>query len=172
MAVVIALSIILKFITIFKLPFGGSVTLAHTAPLILFAFVRGYRKGGVASLIYSFINAVMFFKILPGKSAVVTVLVIFIDYFLIYAFVGLAPLYSFKIKNLKLKIFVGSMCVGVIRFCIATFSGILFWQEYFLCEEWSVLYSMFYNGSYIIPETIITTVICCFFADYFVCFDS
>lgn len=41
----IALSFILSFVVLFKMPLGGSVTLASRLPLVIFAVRWGFKKG-------------------------------------------------------------------------------------------------------------------------------
>ena len=52
MSVIISLSIVLSFFVIFRLPLGGSVTLAQTLPLIWFSLHRGCKYGVIASFIF------------------------------------------------------------------------------------------------------------------------
>ena len=78
-AVMIALATILSYIRIFKLPWGGSITLVSMLPIILYSIKYGIKHGlGTAfifslillfSLIFSFfifsVSVTFFTKLLP-----------------------------------------------------------------------------------------------------------
>lgn len=59
-AVVVALTVILKDILppIYRLPEGGSVSIAGMVPIIWFALRRGLRAGVMAGAVYGLVNMV------------------------------------------------------------------------------------------------------------------
>ncbi len=57
-AVCVALSFALSYVRLFKMPMGGSITLASMLPLMLFAFMFGPRKGILVGFVYGLLQAV------------------------------------------------------------------------------------------------------------------
>lgn len=55
-AVMVALATVLSLIKIYKLPWGGSVTLLSMLPIIVFSIRRGVLNGLGASFVYSLIQ--------------------------------------------------------------------------------------------------------------------
>ena len=53
----IALSFILSYVALFKMPQGGTVTLASLLPLMLFAYAYGMKRGLVFGLVYGFLQS-------------------------------------------------------------------------------------------------------------------
>ena len=154
----IALAIALSYL---KVPiglefggFGGSIDLVMI-PLIIFAMRSNVGWGMGAGLIFGTL------KFFLGGNALNWVSIIF-DYSVAYAMVGLAGLFHKNFKLMPLAAIVG--CLG--RFAIHFISGVTVYAEY-LPEEFmgigkpSVwLYSLLYNGTYMLPNTILAVVIC------------
>lgn len=165
-ALTLSLCTILNCITLFKMPFGGSVTLGHTAPLILFSFKNGAKAGFIAGFIYGIFQLIISFHIPPAKNFYIFILVIFLDYLIPYALIGLSPFYVKTIKNKKSALIIGTIFSQILRLLSSVASGAFIWGEYVTknINIWS--YSLIYNSCYMIPETIITTIICYSFINF------
>ena len=70
---------------------------------------------------------------------------------------GLAGIFRNKIKNEPLSLAVGSVFASILRYLCHFISGVTIWQAY-ADEKGVLLYSLTYNGSYMIPEMIITAI--------------
>ena len=158
--VCIALAIALSYL---KIPiglefggFGGSIDLVMI-PLIVFAMRSNAGWGIGAGLIFGLLK--FFFA---GGSAINWQSML-LDYVVAYGMVGLAGLFHRHFKLMPLAAFVG--CLG--RFAIHYLSGITIYKitglEKILNVETASpsLYSVLYNGSYMLPNTIIAVVVCC-----------
>ena len=55
-AVMLALATALSFIQIYKLPWGGSITLLSMLPIVLFSIRRGVAMGLAVSFLFSLIQ--------------------------------------------------------------------------------------------------------------------
>ncbi len=154
------------------MPFGGSVTLGHTAPLILFSFKNGAKPGLFAGLIYGIFQIILSFHIPPVKSFAALVFVILLDYLIPYSLVGLAPFYVKAIKNKKISLIVGAIFSNVLRLLSSILSGVIVWSEYIAKNVNIWLYSLLYNSFYMIPEIIITTIICYAFINFLLSSES
>jgi len=185
-AILIAIASVLSIIAPFQLPFGGSVTLMSTLPIILIAYRYGVKWGIFSAFVFSIIQMLISFKtisayFLPGEDRVVlwrALLIIVLDYFLAYTVIGLAGVFRNKFKRPATSLCVGAIFALSLRFLIHFTSGtILFgaWAEWFFSQDifgsfgagvlenlsgtaLVLFYSLFYNGLYMVPEIIITAI--------------
>ena len=158
----IALALVLSYL---KIPiglsfggFGGSITLVMV-PLILFAVRYGALWGILAGVAFGTL------KYFFAEGFAVSWVSIIFDYSVAYGAVGLAGLFRVKdndYSKLPLAAFVG--CLG--RFVIHFISGVTVYAQY-MPEEFMgmtmtspVFYSVLYNGTYMLPNTILAIVIC------------
>ncbi len=111
-----------------------------------------------------------------GYTAAVAILII--DYVVAYSVLGLGGVFRKKIKNKTLALSLGVVFALSLRYIAHIISGFIFygaWAEWFFTQEnfysiggWildsfsgkglALVYSIFYNGLYMIPEIIITVV--------------
>ena len=162
-AVMLALATALSFIQIYKLPWGGSITLLSMLPIVLFSIRRGLKMGLAVSFLFSLIQ--LFQGIMDGLfgwglTPGMLVACIFIDYIFAFTVLGLGGLFR---KNGTAGWISGIVVAIVLRFIMHFLSGVVIWKSF--GELWegfstdsSVLYSILYNGSYMLPELIITVV--------------
>lgn len=136
------------------------MTLGHTAPLILFSFKNGPKAVFFTGLTYGIFQILISFHVPPVKNFITFVFVILLDYLVPYAMIGLAPFYVKVIKNKKNSVVIGTLFTGVFRLLSSTLSGVVIWNEYVAKNINLWIYSLFYNSSYMIPEIIITAVLC------------
>ena len=155
----IALSLALSYL---KIPvmagfggFGGSIDFVMI-PLIIFAVRWGLGWGIGAGLVFGTLK-----YFLASAGAISWISIIF-DYGVAYAFVGFAGIFRKKYSLLPVAAFVGCFA----RFIIHFISGITVYAQY-MPEEFMgytgmtpVLYSTLYNGTYMLPNTIIAIVVC------------
>jgi len=162
-AVSVALAVGLSYL---KIPiglafggFGGSIDLVMI-PLILFAIRWGCGWGLMAGLVFGTIK-----YFIGGHTAINWVSIIF-DYSVAYMFVGFAGLLRRKYKLAPIAALIG--CAA--RFVIHYISGVTVYAEYMPEEFMGVtkltpgLYSLLYNGTYMLPNTILAVVICALLA--------
>ena len=155
----VALSLVLSYL---KIPvmagfggFGGSIDFVMI-PLIIYAVRWGFSWGIGAGLVFGTLK-----YILASGFAISWVSIIF-DYAVAYAFIGFAGLFRRKYKLLPVAALVGCLA----RFVIHFISGMTVYAQY-MPEEFMgytgmtpFLYSLLYNGTYMLPNTIIAIVIC------------
>jgi thiamine transporter len=149
-AVIVALSGALYAIKIFTLPQGGSVTLASMVPVFLLALRRGPRIGVTGGVIFGLIALVE--DLSTGAEVVVSPAQPIFDYPLAFGALGLAGFFR-KEPLLGLAIGVAA------RFCSHFVSGILFFASFVPPGENLYVYSAVYNGSFLLPELVITALI-------------
>ena len=162
-ALMIAVGTVLAQIKIFEMPFGGSVTLVSMLPFILVSFRLGVKWGLATGFVNSLLQMLLGFYAPPAGTVAAFVGVVLLDYVLAFTLLGLAGVIAKPFKNHLLGVAAGTAAVCVIRFLCSFLSGALLWGSYQESYEWARgmsgwLYSFIYNGSYMLPELLITTV--------------
>ncbi len=169
-----------------ELPFGGRITIMSMLPVVLVGYMYGISQGLFTAFCFSVIQILLGMKtvsafFIPGDEQMIlwkALLVCFLDYILAYTVLGFSGLFKDKFKNQALGLSVSSFFALSLRYVIHIISGAVFfgaWAEWFFSQEGfysigekilaifngaslSVIYSSFYNGLYMIPEIIITSV--------------
>ena len=163
-ALMIALATILSMIKVFEMPFGGSVTLLAMMPIILMSFRHGTRWGVLTAFVHSVLQLVLGFNNVGYCATLLSQIgCILLDYILAFTALGLADAIGKPFKNRLVGIIVGTAVVCLLRFVCSWLSGILIWGSYQSYYEWAAnmplwLYSLVYNGNFMLPETAITIV--------------
>lgn len=168
--VLIALGTVLSFIKVFDLPYGGSVTLCCMLPVMLFAYRSGVKWGLGAGFTFSVLQLLFGLDALKGVSGTTVVGSIFLDYLLAFTVLGLAGIFRNKIKNNPAAFTLGCFVAGMLRYVCSFLSGWILWGEYadvnfspilagMSGQQLACFYSLVYNGSYMIPEIIVTCIV-------------
>ena len=156
-ALMIALGTILANIKIYELPNGGSITLFSMLPFIMISFRHGVKWGLFTGFVNSLLQMLLGFYAPPAPGILPLVGMILLDYVLAFTLLGLAAAIAKPFANKLVGVGVGTAAVCGIRFLCSFLSGVLIWGN--LSDglpAW--IYSLTYNGSYMLPETILTPV--------------
>lgn len=184
-AVMIALASVLSIFQPLQLPQGGGITIMSMLPMILVAYRYGMLWGLGSSFIYSVIQMFLGFGtvtafFMPGDDQQVwwkAVLIVFMDYILAYTAMCLGGLFR-KSANPSVALCLGAVVALSARYLVHIISGAVFfgaWAEWWFTDVMagdfgaSVLetysgfglaafYSVLYNGLYMIPEIILTSI--------------
>ena len=149
-AVMVALSGALYLVKVFTLPQGGSITLASMVPVFLLALRRGPKIGITAGVIFGLVALVE--DVSSGFEVIVFPTQVILDYPLAFGLLGLAGFF----RNSPLL----GVVIGVAaRFCSHFVSGIIFFANLAPAGMSAYEYSAIYNGSFLLPELVITTII-------------
>ena len=149
-ALCIALSFVLSYIRLYKLPQGGSITLASMLPLFLFAYAYGVGPGMLVGAAYGILQFIQ-------DAYFVHPIELLLDYPLAFAMLGLAGLAS-RFSD-KWGLIPGIILGTFGRFVCAFLSGVIFFGMYAPEGQSVLVYSAVYNGFYLIPEAIICIVL-------------
>ncbi len=139
----VALAGALNLIKIFYLPQGGSVTLASMVPVFLLALRRGWKVGISGGVILGLV-------VLVEEPYVVHPAQLLLDYPIAYGALGLSGFFR---KQPLIGVAVG--IAG--RFMAHFVSGVIFFASFAGSLD-PFTYSAVYNGSYLIPELLISAV--------------
>lgn len=180
--VLIALATVLSLVVIFKLPYGGSITLLSMLPVMILGYMYGIKWGILCGLVYGIVQAMLgasMSSAFAGLTGFNVVLMAILDYLVAFAVLGTAGMFKGKIKNDTVAFSLGAAAAGLLRLLAHFTSGFILWGPY---AEWffgaenmnnefgnyilsnfsgtslAMLYSAIYNGSYMIPEIIITVI--------------
>ena len=156
-ALMIAVGTVLSNIKFFTLPNGGSVTLLSMLPFVLVSFRHGVKWGVFTGFVNGCLQMLMGFYPPPAPSVLSFAGEVLLDYVLAFMALGTAEFFAHGFKNRMAGVAVGTFVAGFLRFLCSFLSGVLIWGN--LSEgigAWT--YSLVYNGSYMLPETLITMV--------------
>lgn len=156
-AMMVALSFVLSLIKLWEMPFGGSVTLLSMLPVCVAALRHGPAWGIGTAFVYSVTQALVSGAAGWGLSVTVLVVCYLLDYILAFTALGFCGF----CKNQKTAVQIISVAaVCVVRFICHYMSGVTIWSgsgiDYGIANPY--LYSLLYNGGYMLPETIFTVV--------------
>lgn len=156
-AIMIALSAVLSLVKVYQLPLGGSITLFSMLPVCAVAICYGTKTGLFASILYAFLQIVLDLGALMGygMTALTWAGCLLFDYILAFGCLGLAGLFR---KKGTFGIVFGVVIACAIRFISHFISGSIVFSVW--CPDgWNIYwYSLVYNGSYMLPELIITVI--------------
>ena len=188
LAIAIVLELVAKMF-IPEMPFGGQVTLVSMLPVVLISYRHGMKWGFVASFTYALLEMALGAKtvsaaFLPGyfgdgTMIVNALLMCLLDYVLAYTVLGLGGIFRDKIEKKGAALACGSLVALGARYLCHILSGyILFsgYAEWYFTQEgfpaWGtklvealnptvlgIVYSVVYNGMFMIPEIVCTVIV-------------
>ena len=187
LAVAIVLELVSKMF-IPEMPFGGQVTLASMLPVVLISYRHGVRWGLVSGACYAMIEMAIGARTVAaafqpgyfgdGVMLLNAFIMCILDYLVAFTVLGLGGIFRNRIQKPGAALMCGSLVALGARYLAHIASGyILFagWAEWFFTQEgfpaWGaalvaslspealgLVYSVVYNGFYMIPEMIVTAV--------------
>lgn len=152
-ALMVALAQILSYVKLAEAPNGGSITFAMF-PILFFAVRWGLSSGLMAGFVFGLLQLIFDGAYAWGWQSML------LDYLAAFTPLGLAGLFKGKSWGLFAGTILG--CAG--RFVIHYISGVTIYKIVAPTEflNWTFsspsLYSIVYNGSYMLPNTIIALV--------------
>jgi thiamine transporter len=171
-AICVALSFVLSLVRLFRLANAGSITLASIFPIALYCYIFGFNKSMAVCFIFSLLNFCQGPYVISVWSAL-------LDYLLPYLALSLVGIFAVNPKTFTSegsalkkhgKFFIGLACYFVVRLFSHTLAGMLFWSQG--VDFWifsgdlvgwtSFLYSLVYNLSYLLPDTLVAGVVALF----------
>ena len=172
-----------------EMPFGGQITLVSMLPVVLISYRHGVKWGICAGVAYALLEMAIGTKTVmaafqpgyfgDGVLIVNALIMCILDYVVAFTVLGLGGMFRNKIQNPGVALMTGSLVALGARYVTHIASGyILFagYAEWFFTQEgfpaWGAslveslspellgfVYSVVYNGMYMIPEMILTAVV-------------
>ena len=163
-ALMIAVATLLSMVKLFRMPYGGSVKLMAMVPLVMMSFRHGIKWGTITAFAYSLLHLVLGINDVASCPTLLSQIgCILLDYVIAYTVLGLADAIAKPFKNRIVGVCVGTGVVCLMRFVCSWLSGILVWGAYQSYYDWAAnmptwLYSLIYNGNYMLPDTVINII--------------
>lgn len=153
----VAAATVLSYIPIFRMPWGGSVTLCSMMPLVVGSFRHGPKWGVATGAVNGLIQMLLTFENVMYCTTIWAMAgCILLDYVLAFSAMGTACVFGKGIANRAWRIGVGTLAAGFLRYLCSFLSGILIWGGYAPEGTPVWIYSLLYNASYMAPEVVIT----------------
>ena len=149
-AMMIALAFALSWVTLWKMPMGGSVTLASMLPIMLVGIKHGTRTGLLTAFLYSLTQvgqALVQGDVFPYCQTIFLMAVcLLFDYVVPFSVLGFAGVLANKGR---IGAYVGMVAVTLVRFFCHFATGVAIWGQWAPEGMNKFLYSFFYNGSFL-----------------------
>ncbi len=161
-AIMVALATVLVIISkLIPAPWlqGGSITLASMVPIIAASIILDFKWGILTGIVFSIIQMMTGFYPPPTQNFLNFFLVVMLDYVVAFGVLGLAGTFYRLMHKKSWAIAISGVIVTTLRYVCHILSGILIWGVYAEEGQTVFAYSLTYNGSYMIPEIIITGVV-------------
>lgn len=161
-ALLVALATVLMWVSkLIPAPWlqGGSITLASMVPIVIAGILFDTKWGLCVSLVYALIQMLFGFYPPPTQTFFYFVLVVLLDYLVAFGVLGLSGFFYQLFGKTKWAVPLCAFLVTVLRYICHIISGLLIWGVYAPEGQTVLAYSVIYNGSYMIPEIILTTVV-------------
>ena len=171
-----------------ELPFGGQITLVSMLPVILISYRHGVKWGLVSGVAYAMIEMAIGARTVAaafqpgyfgdGVMLLNALIMCVLDYLVAFTVLGLGGMFRERLENRSAALACGALVALGARYVAHILSGyILFsgWAEWFFTQDgfpaWGagfvsslspsllgLVYSIVYNGMYMIPEMILTAI--------------
>ena len=161
-AVLLALAVALSYVKFFTLPFDGSITLLSMLPIAIAAIRFGIGQGLCVAFAYSWFQILQGGVFAWGLTPAMLIGSLLLDYIVAFTVLGLAGLFR---RHGLLGAVGGVALACALRFLSHFLAGVVLWANFeeFVAfgQEWigrPWLYSLCYNGVYMLPETVFTVI--------------
>lgn len=154
-AIMIALATVLSAIKI-DAPLGGGITLLSMVPIAFISCMLGLKWGFGAAFAYSLAQLYLSFAdvLSWGLTTTAIVATFLFDYVVAYTVLGICGIFS---KKGVWGVVAGVALGTFLRFICHFFTGVFIFDIW--CDWDSVwIYSLLYNGAYMLPELVLTCV--------------
>ena len=155
-AIMIALATVLSLIKVYQLPLGGSITLLSMLPIVFLSVSYGIGWGFFSAFVYSLIQLFLDLAAIAGWGLTPAIFVgcIVFDYILAFTSLGIAGIFR---KKGAIGALLGTCLALFLRFFSHFLSGVILFRSFEMFNS-PFLWSLFYNGSFMLPEMIFTAV--------------
>ncbi len=153
-AIMIALSTVLSFLKVYELPLGGSITAFSMVPVCMIGIMYGVKTAIAPCLLYGAIQMAVGGVFGWGLTPTILIGCIVFDYLLAFGVLCFSG--AFRKKG-YIGIITGIVLACVLRFASHLVSGFVLFREFDVFNN-PYIYSIVYNGSYMLPELILTII--------------
>lgn len=155
-SMMIALSTVFSLIKLVDMPYGGSVTIASMLPIVIAAYRHGFLWGLGTALTNSLIQLLLGINNLSYFSTWQSIVaIILLDYVVAFGVFALSGLFRKIEKRQNLAFLYGILLASVLRYVCHVISGATVWAGLSIPTGAALIYSLSYNATYMVPETIV-----------------
>lgn len=162
-ALMVALATVLSIFKFYEMPQGGSLTVMSMVPIVIMSYRHGLKWGTFTAFVYSAIQLLLgLANVSYCKTLGAILICIFFDYVIAFTVLGLAVLFAGAFAKLVHNKVVcaafGMALVGLLRFVCHYISGVTIWGQWAPEGTPVWIYSLGYNGPFMLAETVIAIV--------------
>lgn len=158
-AILVAMATVLSVLKLAELPYGGSVTMASLLPLVILAWRHGPLWGFGAGLSFGVIQQLLGLKNLSYFTTWQSIVaIIFLDYLLAFATPALVGFFR-RVGSQQTGMTCGALAACLLRYVFHVISGATVWAGLSIPDKAALGYSLIYNATYMIPETIVLLLV-------------
>ena len=177
--IMVAMATVLGFLKLWEAPYGGSITVCSMLPILFYSYRCGLKWGLGAAFVNSALQLLLGASALRGLSVGTLLGSIFLDYILAFTVLGLGGMFRGRIKNDAVAFTLGSFVAMMLRYFCSFLSGWILWADVVNDAPYmqevigtyipalanvtgttlAIIYSLVYNGVYMIPEIVLTCVV-------------
>ncbi len=140
---------------------GGSITLCSMLPIILIVHRYGTKWGLLTALTYSLLQLLLGVRnVQYAPNALTAIGIILLDYVLAFGVLGFAAVFDNIFTDKRKALIVGIVVTLSARYLCHFLSGVIIWEALWPNSlGWATwVWSLAYNGSFMLPEIVITSV--------------
>ncbi len=161
--ILLAMAVSLSFISIWRAPMGGEVTLLSMLPILLVGAMHGYRAGLGTAFVYSLIQLAQ--ALVAGNvfaycyTPTAVVVCVLFDYIVPFGALGLSAFARSREDGhgVSRPRFIAAVCaLASLRFVCHFITGIVIWGQWAPEGMGKLIYSLVYNGTFMLPELVLT----------------
>ncbi|MBQ8351138.1 MAG: energy-coupled thiamine transporter ThiT [Clostridia bacterium] len=158
-SMLVALATVLSVLKLVEMPYGGSITFASMLPIVIMSYRHGCGWGLISGLLYGVIQQLLGLNSLSYFTTWYSILaVILLDYVLAFTVLGFAGAFRKKAATQSHAMILGSLLACLLRYVLHTVAGCTVWAGLSIPTEAALIYSIGYNATYMLPETIILLI--------------
>ena len=155
-SIMIALATVLSLLKIAEMPYGGSITVASMLPIVVAVYRNGGKWGLGTALVASAIQLLLGLKNFSYFTTWQSIVALGVfDYILAFGAFALAGAFKRVEKRQNLAMLYGAALASILRYICHVISGATIWAGLSIPTEAALIYSIGYNATYMIPETIV-----------------
>lgn len=155
----LAMATVLSMVKVLDLPYGGSITAFSALPLILVAYRHGVWQGLITAFAHALIQLMLGANTLSyATSAGAAVAIVVLDYLLAFTVLGLGGLFRRKCESQGTALVLGVLLTCGLRYVCHVIAGCTVWAGLSIPDSAALLYSLAYNATYMIPETLVAAL--------------
>ena len=159
-AIMIAIGTVLSMLKI-DFVMGGGITVCAMLPLVMVSFKYGIKWGVFTAFVFSVLQCLLGLdNVQYATSAGMAIAIILLDYIVAYTVIGFSGIFKDRAKNFKSALIFGIAITFFARFLCHFATGWMIWDALWPNEFGMAapLYSLCYNGSYMLAEATISSV--------------